>query len=251
MLDLAVSHLISTANPLIKRLVHLHEARGRREAGQFIVEGRRAITDFLALGHHAAHLLVRADLTAPDGWPPVTTVSARILERLSQATSPSGYLAVFPIPAPAALIAAQGGLLLADVADPGNLGTLLRTAAAMGVAQVALLGTTDPWSAKTVQATAGALARLQLHLLTPEQAIALATEEAPGCALVVRDGLAPERLARRRRWLVVGGEARGIPPELLAACAERVTLPMPGGTESLNAAIAGAIACYLLMRSDA
>jgi len=251
MLDLAVSHLLSTANPLIKRLVHLHEARGRRAAGMFIVEGRRAIDDFLKAGQGAAHLLVREDAEPPPGWPPAITVSGRILERLSQATTPSGYLAVFPIPLPTALVAAQGGLMLVEVADPGNLGTLLRTAAAMGLTQVVLAGTADPWSAKAVQATAGALARLQIHTLALDQAIALATPDAPRCALVVRDGVPPEQLPRRRRWLVVGGEARGIPPELLAACPERVTLPMPGGTESLNAAIAGAIACYLLMRSGA
>jgi TrmH family RNA methyltransferase len=71
------------------------------------------------------------------------------------------------------------------------------------------------------------------------------------CALVARGGDAPERLPRRPRWLVVGGEAHGIPESWLPRCDERLTLPMPGGTESLNAAVAGAIACWLLLREPA
>ena len=63
---------------------------------------------------------------------------------------------------------------------------------------------------------------------------------------MVSGGVVPTALARGPRWLVVGGEANGVPPEWLAACAERLTLPMPGGTESLNAAMAGSIAAYLL-----
>jgi TrmH family RNA methyltransferase len=66
--------------------------------------------------------------------------------------------------------------------------------------------------------------------------------------LVVRDGQPPEAFAKRPRWVVVGGEADGLRPEWIAACQERLTLPMPGDAESLNAAVAGAIAAYLLLR---
>jgi TrmH family RNA methyltransferase len=249
MLDLAVQHLLSPANPLIKRLVHLHDARGRREQGLFLVEGRRAIDECLTAGLTPAHLLVRDDCPPVASWPAATLVSARAMERLSQASSPSGFLAAFAIPSAPALRPDEGGLILAAVADPGNLGTLLRTAAALGIRQAVLIGTADPWGPKSVQSSAGAMARVAIH--TPElpaalQALAGAT---PLCALLPRGGLAPDELVPRARWLVVGGEAHGIPPELLTQCREQVTLPMPGGTESLNAAIAGAIACYLLMRA--
>ncbi|MCK6491713.1 MAG: hypothetical protein L6R48_26000, partial [Planctomycetes bacterium] len=104
-----------------------------------------------------------------------------------------------------------------------------------------------PWSAKSLQATAGAAARLAIASADAPAALA------PGrlCGLVVAGGQPPEALPPAARWLVVGGEANGIPPEWLAACAETCTLPMPGGTESLNAAVAGSIAMYLLgMRAD-
>jgi TrmH family RNA methyltransferase len=249
MLDLAVQHLLSPANPLIKRLAHLHDVRGRREQGLFLVEGRRAIDECISAGMAPVHLLVRDDCQVPETWPAVTLVSARALERLSQASSPSGFLAACTIPSPPPLRPMEGGLILAEVADPGNLGTLLRTAAALGIRQAVLIGTADPWGPKSVQASAGAMGRLAIH--TPELPAALIAlaDAAPLCALLPRGGVAPQALTHGSRWLVIGGEAHGIPPQLVSRCPEQVTLPMPGGTESLNAAIAGAIACYLLMRS--
>lgn len=234
--------IASPDNPLVKRLLRCHDARGRRAEGLVLVEGLRLVGDCLAAGWRPAHLLVREGEAVPAEWPEAMTVSARVAARLSQAATASGYLAAFPLPAPAAIDAEAGGLVLAGVADPGNLGTLLRSAAAFGVRQVVLAGGADPWSAKSLQATAGAAARLAIAHADAPAALA------PGrlCGLVVAGGQPPEALPPAARWLVVGGEANGIPPEWLAACAETCTLPMPGGTESLNAAVAGSIAMYLL-----
>lgn len=238
--------LTSATNPLVKRLALLHAAPGRRAQGLLLVEGERAIAACLAGGWQPAHLLVRSDLQAPPGWPAVTPVSERIIARLSQARTPSGWLAAFPLPTPPALDPAAGGLVLHEVQDPGNVGTLVRTAAAFGVGQVVLVGGADPYGAKAVQASAGSLAQVHLHVAAalPE---ALA-HGAPRCALVARGGIAPEAAVRRRRWLLIGAEAHGLPDALVASAEERVTLPMPGAVESLNAAIAGAIATYLLLR---
>lgn len=235
-------HIASPDNPLVKRLLRCHDARGRRAEGLLLVEGLRLVGDCLAAGWRPAHLLVREGEVPPAGWPPATTVSARVAGRLSQAASASGFLAAFPLPAPAELDARAGGLVLAGVADPGNLGTLLRSAAAFGVRQVALAGGADPWSAKVLQSTAGAAARLAMRAVGGPDELAGARL----CALVVAGGGPPESLPAGPRWLVVGGEANGIPPAWRAACAESCTLPMPGGTESLNAAVAGSIAMYLL-----
>ena len=246
--------LASPDNPLIKRLARLTESRHRREEGLFLVEGRRAISGFLEAGWTPAHLLVRDDEIAPPGWPEPTTVSARVMDKLSQSVTAPGFLAAFALRPPDPLDPALGGLVLAEVSDPGNLGTLVRTAAAIGVAQVVALGGADPWSHKAVQASAGALSRVQVHEPPPAGGLAQLAATATGvplCALVAQGGIDPERLTPGPRWLVVGGEAHGIRDDWLPACGERATLPMPGGTESLNAAIAGAIACYLLWRRPA
>jgi TrmH family RNA methyltransferase len=239
--------ITSTDNPLVKELLRLHQPRQAREHGLMLVEGRRLIADCLTAGWRPLHLLVAEDVAVPAGWPVSQPVSRRVAERLSQASTASGYVAVFARPQPGLLDPLAGGLVLAGVADPGNVGTLIRTAAACAVGQVVVCGGADPFSAKAVQATAGAIARVPVHVVAPD----LGPAPLAGgrlCALVVSGGSAPERLPKARRWLVVGGEADGLHPTWRAACSESCTLPMPGGTESLNAAIAGSIALYVLPR---
>jgi len=178
----------------------------------------------------------------PVGWPTVIRVSVRVVQRLSSAATASGFIAVFAIPTPPALDPAAGGLVLTGVADPGNVGTLIRSAAAFGMRQILLDGGADPYGPKTIQASAGALALVAVH----RGSFDLVHGGAPCCALVVSGGKPPTTFVPGPRWLVVGGEANGVPPAWLTACAEQMTLPMPGGTESLNAAIAGSIAAYVL-----
>lgn len=242
--------ITSTANPEVKRLVRLQRAAGRREQGCFAVEGRRAIDGFIAAGWQPLRCFLRDDLAPPPGWGSATLrlMSTAVAERCSSQRSPSGYLAEFALPDPAALDPAAGGLVLAGVADPGNLGTLLRSAAAFGLGQVLLLGGADPWAPKVVQAGVGAQAGLAVRRVDDPDAVPALDEVlagAPGCALVVDGGGAAE-LPPPPLWLVVGSEAHGIPAEFVARCRHRLTLPMPGGTESLNAGVAGSIACFLV-----
>ena len=228
-------------NPLVKDLAALHDAAGRRTARAFLVEGRRAIAGLLAAGWTPLQLCVREGEAQPADWPTATILGERATKRASAATTPSGYLAVFPLPDCGQVAPAAGGLVLAGVSDPGNLGTLLRTAAAFSVGQVVCLGGADPFAPKAVQASAGAIAAVRLFRLESWSGLA---GGAPLTALVPRGGTAPP-MAPGPRWLVVGGEADGIPAEGLAACSERLSLPMPGSAvESLNAAVAGAIALW-------
>lgn len=235
--------ITSPDNPLVKRLVSLHDRKGRDEHGLFLVEGRRAVGTYVDAGWKPAYLLVGETHEIPDGWA-ATPVADRVLAKCSAAVTPSGYLAAFVIPDPV-IDAAAGGLLLAGIQDPGNVGTIIRAAAAFAWGQVICCGGADPWGPKAVQAGAGSGAHLTI---TRVAATALPTG-VPLTALVPRDGVPPEALLRGRRWLVVGGEGAGIPDDILSQCSERLTLPMPGGTESLNAAMAATIAAYLLAPS--
>lgn len=240
--------ITSAENPLVKRLRRLHEVRHRRTDGAFLVEGARAIATFLGRGWQPLDLVLAQDLDLPSEWAgrTVTRAATTVLAKLSQANSPSGYLAVFALPTAPVLDPAAGGLVLHGIADPGNLGTLIRCAAAFAIKQVVLIGGSDPFAHKVVQASAGELVMIDLHRYDSEQGLAPLAGGAPCCALVVRGGSDPLDLPRRPRWLVIGSEAHGLDEAALAVCSERVTLPMPGGTESLNAAMAGAIACYAL-----
>ena len=229
-------------NPLIKRLAQLADPAGRREQQAFLAEGLRLIDGFIQAGWQPLHLFVREDLDVPSTWPPVVRVSARVVQRLSSAATASGFIAVFALPTPPTLDPAAGGMVLTGVADPGNVGTLIRSAAAFGMRQILLDGGADPYGSKAIQASAGALALVAVHRGGGE----LLQGGAPCCALVVSGGQPPAAMVHGPRWLVVGGEANGVPPPWLTICREFMTLPMPGGTESLNAAIAGSIAAYVL-----
>lgn len=245
----AVTVPLSPENPLVKELRQLHRPEGRRAARALLVEGRRAIAGFLAAGWRAEVVLAPPDEAAPADWQ-ARPCSPRAAARLSQSSSPSGWFARFPLPDPGPLRPATGGLVLAEIADPGNAGTLVRSAAAFGIGDVVVVGGADPWSHKVVQASAGALAAVRIHRLDPAAGLGPLTGGAPLAALVVEGGADPATVPPGPRWLVVGSEAHGLRPEWQAVCNERLTLPMPGAVESLNAAVAGSIACYLLGRGS-
>jgi TrmH family RNA methyltransferase len=241
--------ITAPGNPLIKSLLRLHRGAHRREDGRFLAEGTRIIDGFLAAGLVPEHLLVESGRPVPEHWPrgQLRSISQRVVARLSQASTASGYIAVFPMPQAPALRAAAGGLVLHGIADPGNAGTMVRTAAAFGWRQTLWIDSCDPWSGKAVQASAGALAAVAVHRAADgEGVLADLAAAAPLCALVAREGVAPDALAAHPRWLVVGSEAHGLPAALIARCSERVTLPMASDVESLNAAAAAAIACFTL-----
>lgn len=235
---------MSTAGGIdVQRLRALHRAPGRREQGRFLAEGRRAISAFLDAGWVPLGLYVQDAAEIPPEWPAgAVVVAERTLARISQATTPSGLVAEFALPLPAPLRREAGGLILAGVADPGNVGTLLRSAAAFGLSQVLVLGDgCDPWAHKVVQASAGALAKVSLH-----RCDALPALLAPLVALCAEGGSPPSAFSPGPAWLLVGSEAHGVTLDLLARADHRLHLPMPGGTESLNAAVAGSIAAFLL-----
>ena len=139
----------------------------------------------------------------------------------------------------------ETGLALWHVGDPGNVGTLVRSAAALGPAFVALSqGCADATGPKALRASMGALFRVPL----------LAFDDAPGrrIALVARGGVPMEELdLSGPTTFVLGAEREGLPESVLATCEERATIPLAPGTESLNVATAGAIALYELSRRGA
>lgn len=253
--------ITSAHNPKIQLVRALLARRQEREqTGAFVVEGVRLCEEAAAAGWapklvlHAAGLSARGQALLPAfqaQGAEVEEVPASLLESVAGTQTPQGILAVLPIQ-PLPIPPEIDFLLVADrISDPGNLGTLLRTAAAAGTGAVALApGTVDAFAPKVVRAGMGAHFRLPVRILSWEEIAALCQEmklkvyvaEAeqgiPAWSLDLRQPLA----------LVVGGEAEGAGPEALDLADGLVTIPMPGKSESLNAAVAAGILLFEIVR---
>jgi len=240
--------ITSVANQTVRDVASLKSTKGRKELGQFIAEGFRTVQTFIEHGYIPLATYVtreqfkKAWTFLPDEA--LTEVSATVMSKMSSATTPSGILSVFALPQSPAPSALQPGLVLANINDPGNMGTLIRTAAAMNVKTIVVVEGTDPWSPKVVQATAGALSMLSIFSWSWEELLA-SKGNLPLYALTVHTG-EPLTHMLPKGLIVVGSEAHGLPQEWAESCAKMVTIPMPGKTESLNAAVAGSIALYLM-----
>lgn len=243
--------ITSVQNPEIKHVVRLHCAKNRRKYNQTFAEGLRTVTTLIQAGISIDKLYITQEhqLDAYTTIRDIIIVSPEVMAKMSAATTPSGILAVFMPPAPCDLAQISSGLVLAQITDPGNMGTLIRTAAACAVSCVIIIEGADPWSPKVIQASAGTIACIKLFACT-WPALVASKKQLELCALVVTNGTPLQELkqsrldARDTMLLVVGNESQGLPLEWQKQCQLRVSIPMPGGTESLNAAIAGSIALY-------
>jgi TrmH family RNA methyltransferase len=177
----------------------------------------------------------------------IVTVSDSVLRRLSGTEHPRGPVAVAAIPESAPLTR-HDTVVLVDVGDPGNAGTILRSAAAFGFHVASTPGTVDLWSPKVLRSAAGAHFQTEVASLDDDPVSALGRAGLTSVALVVAGGEPIEEVHEPVVGLLVGSEAHGLDATIAAGVDRRVTLAMPGGTESLNAAVAASIAMYALRR---
>jgi TrmH family RNA methyltransferase len=257
--------LTSGSHPLARQARALGRgARQRREEGLFLVEGPRGVTEALDAGADIAWVLVAASRAERGsvaelaerclraGWP-VQPVRETVLERIAPSEHGPGLLAACRLPRRAdatdeLVRSASDGVLVVcwDVQDPGNLGTLVRSARAFGAAGLLALGGADPWNPKAVRASAGAIHRLPVARSAglPDAASfveALRDAERKPMAAVARDGTSLDRVDWSGRVaLLLGSEVRGLPGEIEDE-SERVSIPLADDVESLSVPVAGSI----------
>jgi TrmH family RNA methyltransferase len=232
---------------IITTITNLHTTKGRSESGYFIAQGLRTIAT-LSTHEKPAALYCTKDFLEQhrDVALPITPtiITSKTMEKISTTVTPSGILAIFKQKHHVLPEVLEAGLVLDHVQDPGNVGTLLRTAAALNIKQIYLIDSVDIYNPKVVQACAGILLDLTIFSCTLVQFLHT-PKKSPLASLVIADGISIKRLPQQQLFFVVGNEGNGIRKELLKVSNYRITLPMPGNTESLNVAVAGSIALYL------
>ncbi len=247
--------ITSTANAKVKHVRRLQvEKRYRWREGQFVVEGTRWLSE-LAIPHSpAAFAFVTEEwlASAPNGRIlqqvacPYQMVHPDVMLAMSDTETPPGVLAVVamrprPLPERPTCI-----LVLDAITNPGNLGTILRTAGAACVDGVLLgPGCVDPYNPKVVRGSMGALLRLPVHVMTSWEALATAVA---GMAIWVGtvDGAARYTAVdwQQPSALIVGSEAHGASAQALALATGTVNIPMCNALESLNAAMAAGVILF-------
>jgi RNA methyltransferase, TrmH family len=262
-----VSETFTERTPRVVAARKLTRRVGRDAAGEFLAEGPQAVREALAAEPPPRELFVTAaaaarhpelvDRAGTTGVP-VSAVTDRAAAALSETASPQGIVAVcrfLDVPLAQALAVPQLVVLLADIRDPGNAGTVLRSADAAGADAVVLAGdSVDLYNGKTVRASAGSLFHLPIVRGAPLDA-ALAAARAAGLLVLAADG-AGERdlddlpeLAGPTAWLF-GNEAWGLPAELGARADARVRIPISPRAESLNLAAAAAVCLFASARAQ-
>lgn len=227
----------------------------RRDGALLWLEGDHLLRACLARGRTLQQVLVAESAWARPELQALARQARRVLllpdalhRELSTLESPAAIGALIERPSPGALRRDVAALLLDRLQDAGNVGSILRSAAALGVGQVvALKGTAALWSPKVLRAGMGAHFALQLHEgLSPDE-----LQDLP-LPWVATSSHAPMRLHQCRlpqpcTW-VFGHEGQGVAPQLMARCALTLRIPQPGGEESLNVAAAAAICLYEALR---
>ena len=254
-----VERITSRQNTLMARLRKLGaDKRARRQEGAFLCEGVKLVEEALRWGAALETLVVAEGTALPPNLPEtvrLAEVPADLLKAISTVDTPQGMLALCRTPAltPPETLNPGRYLVLDGVQDPGNVGTIWRTADAFGADGVFLLpGCAEPYGPKTVRSTMGACFRLPVWEtgLDKLQEL-LRTAGLPLYATALRDDTADLRtVGLERAAVVIGSEGRGVSQAVLEACVLTLKIPMRDRCESLNAAAAAAVVLWEGWRSQ-
>ncbi|MDD3409792.1 MAG: RNA methyltransferase [Eubacteriales bacterium] len=249
-----MNSISSTKNPLVQAAKRLQSKAERDETGLFVCEGEHMAGEAIRAGYART---VFVDEKRLDEYAALTAglecfaVPEHVLAAMSQVKAPQGVCAIARQPERAPLSALGSRvILLENVQDPGNVGTILRTLDAAGFTGCVLTpGCADPFSPKALRATMGSVFRVPLCFSPAADALDALNAAGFETMAAVLDGEpfyqrgeTPERLC-----VLIGNEGAGLTAQSVARCKRRVRLPMRGGAESLNAAVAAAILMYDLM----
>ena len=238
----------SRKNALLQQVKKLLTSRKeRQETGLFVADGTKLLAEAVKYwpGLETVILSDGVEAQIPEHVKRIR-VPGDVMESISPMETPQGALFVCRLPEKSAFVPEAGMLLLDGVQDPGNLGTILRTADALQIPVALLEGCADPYSHKVVRASMGAVFRTPVVMTTwAEASAACAEKNIPIAVTALSDSAVDIRNANLKEMaVVIGSEGQGVREEILNAAAKQLIIPMDSRCESLNAAIAAAITMW-------
>ena len=242
------TRITARRNPLLQQVRRLLNSRKEREeAGLFVADGTKLLSEAVRFfpGLETVILSDGVQCDVPETVN-VVRVPQDVMESISPMRTPQGALFICRLPEKAAFTPEKGMLLLDGIQDPGNLGTILRTADALQIPVALLEGYADPFSHKVVRASMGAVFRKSVVQTTWEQAQKACLDANVQIAVTaLRDDAKDLRQADlSAAAVVIGSEGQGVRPEILEQAKQHLIIPMDENCESLNAAIAAAIVMW-------
>ena len=243
----------SRKNPLLQQVKKLLSSRAeRRKTGLFVADGTKLLEEAVKYwpGLQTVILTDGVEIQVPDHVR-VVRVPEDVMASISPMEAPQGALFLGRLPEQQEFVPKKGMLILDGVQDPGNIGTILRTADAMDVPVVLLEGCADPWSWKVIRSTMGAAFRTPVVQASWEEVLGKCREAGiPIGVTALSDRAVDIRSAKLSDMaLVIGSEGRGVRKEVLEHADHELIIPMNPHCESLNAAIAAAIVMWEIRRS--
>lgn len=241
----------SKNNSKLKMLTFLQTKKGRKERNAYLIEGMHMVREAVLNGVELEEIFVAEsakELVLPKiegAMCDITTVSDEAFAKVSNTINSQGVLAVAKIPAEEPVFAGNKFLVLDRIQDPGNMGTIIRTAAATGFVHIICVGCVDVFNPKVVRSSSSGLFFVKLHTMTEEKLLefsrthTLLTASAEGENVFEFSGV-PESFG-----LVIGNEANGV-SENIKNVSKVIALPMDGKVESLNAAVSASVLMYVL-----
>lgn len=233
----------SKANPTVKKIASLADKKFRKQCGAFLVESVKAVNECISAGINIEQIVCTPEYE--NDYPQALIVTRELFERISTEKSPQGVLAAVTVP-DLKVLPPQGSCLLLDrLQDPGNLGTIVRTANAAGYTDIYLVNCTDAFSPKAVRASMGGLFYVSIHEGTYDEVFSALA----GIPLICADMDGEDVFTFRspdKFCLCIGNEGNGVSAFVKDRATHTVKIPMRETCESLNAAVSAAVAMYVL-----
>lgn len=237
--------ITSKSNPIIKAVSALADKKFRKLYNQYIVEGIKPVRECIEAGCEIERIICVEGLEGFDG---ATVVSESVFKSISSEKTPQGVLAVVKMPQHSLKPPQKSCLLLDCLQDPGNLGTVIRTANAAGYDEIYMISCTDPYSPKAVRASMSGIFFVKIYQGSKEEIL----DTLKGVPLICAD-MNGENIFEfnppKSFCLCIGNEGSGISNEITEQASYTVSIPMRSTCESLNAAVSAGIAMYALRKN--